>query len=194
MSSLSSDSEQDLDAQEIVTLTDPTGRSLDCYIENEINSNGEDYCLLRPVDLPIVILAWDDEDDENEVPETEMVEDPAELQAIFLDAKAVLAELELTLKDTGYIMTISGEIPPLEEDNILSLEIEDDDDSLLDPEELQQLTDFYHLEQHYSIYTPIAPYLFFAKVLSNDELEMMDLSDAKIQTLVDTLMLQNDES
>ena len=40
MSSPSFDSGRELDAQEIVTLTDSTGRSLDCYIENEVASEG----------------------------------------------------------------------------------------------------------------------------------------------------------
>lgn len=193
MSSPSFDSERELDAQEIVTLNDPTGRSLDCYIENEINSEGSDYYLLQPVDQPIVILAWDDDDDETEMPETEMVEDPEELAEIFLDAKAVLGELELTLQDTAYVMTIKGEIPPLEEEDILSLEIEDDDESRLEPEELQFLADFYHEEQHYSIYTPIDPYLFFAKATGDEELEMLDPSDPQVKTLVDALMIQDAE-
>lgn len=196
MSSPSFDSERELDAQEIVTLTDSSGRSLECYIENELHSEGTDYYLLQPVDLPIVILAWDDEDEDSDLPETEMVEDPEELAEIFLDAKAVLGERELTLKDTAYVMTISGEIPPLEDDDILTLEIEDDEDgegSGLEPEELQLLTDFYHLEQHYSIYTPIDPYLFFARSTGDDELEMMDPSDPKVKELVDLLIIQDDE-
>ncbi|WP_041765599.1 DUF3727 domain-containing protein [[Leptolyngbya] sp. PCC 7376] len=193
MSSPSFDSGRELDAQEIVTLTDSTGRSLDCYVENEVASDGVDYVLLQPVDLPIVILAWDDDEEDAEIPETEMVEDPEELAEIFLDAKAVLSERELTLKDTAYVMTISGEIPPLQEEDILSLEIEDDEESRLEPEELQLLTDFYHLEQHYSIYTPIDPYLFFAHTTANDELEMLDLSDPKVKNLVDLLIIQDDE-
>lgn len=194
MSSPSFDSERELDAQDIVTLTDSTGRSLDCYIENDVVFEGAEYYLLQPVDLPIVILAWDDDAADSDLPETEMVEDPEELDEIFLDAKAVLAELELTLKDTAYVMTISGEIPPLQEEDILTLEIEDDEQSRLEPEELQLLTDFYHLEQHYSIYTPIDPYLFFAKCTDDDELEMLDLSDPKVKHLVDLLIIQDDES
>ncbi|NJN73037.1 MAG: DUF3727 domain-containing protein [Limnothrix sp. RL_2_0] len=193
MSSPSFDSGRELDAQEIVTLADSTGRSLDCYVENELSDNGSEYYLLQPVDLPIVVLAWDDDEQESEIPETEMVEDPEELQEIFLDAKAVLAELELTLKDSAYVMTISGEIPPLEDDAILTLEIEDDDESRLEPEELQLLTDFYHLEQHYSIYTPIDPYLFFAKSTADGALEMLDPSDPMIKDLVDTLIIQDDD-
>lgn len=193
MSSPSFDSEREPDAQDIVTLTDGTGRSLDCYIENEIHSDGADYYLLQPVDLPVVILAWDDDEDDDDLPETEMVEDPEELAEIFLDAKAVLEELELKLQDTAYVMTIKGEIPPLEEEDILSLEIEDDNDTRLEPEELQFLAEFYHLEQHYSIYTPIDPYLFFAKATGDDEIEMLDPSDPQVKNLVDVLMIQQED-
>ena len=193
MSSPSFDSGRELDAQEIVTLNDASGRSLDCYIENTVESEGSEYFLLQPVDLPIVILAWDDDAQDEDIPETEMVEDPEELEEIFLDAKAVLAELDLTLKDSAYVMTISGEIPPLTEEDILSLEIEDEQATRLEPEELQLLTDFYHLEQHYSIYTPIDPYLFFARSTADDEMEMLELSDPKVKDLVDLLIIQDDE-
>lgn len=193
MSSPSFDSGRELDAQEIVTLTDRSGRSLDCYIENEVVSEGIEYFLLQPVDLPVVILAWDDDEQDQEIPETEMVEDPEELADIFLDAKAVLAELDLSLKDSAYVMTISGEIPPLTEEDILSLEIEDEEETRLEPEELQLLTDFYHLEQHYSIYTPIDPYLFFARSTPDEELEMLELSDPKVKHLVDLLIIQDEE-
>ncbi|WP_236612450.1 hypothetical protein [Picosynechococcus sp. NKBG15041c] len=43
MSSPSFDSGQELDAQDIVTLTDAMGRSLDCYVENEITEDGVEY-------------------------------------------------------------------------------------------------------------------------------------------------------
>ena len=71
MSSPSYDSGRELDAQEIVTLKDVTGRSLDCYIENEVVSDGNTYFLLQPVDPPIVVLAWDDEEEETDIPETD---------------------------------------------------------------------------------------------------------------------------
>ncbi len=194
MSSSSFDSDRDLDAQEIVTLFDATGRSLDCYIENDVNVDGTTYYLLQPVDLPLVILAWDDDEETeaDDLPETEMVEDPEELAEIFLDAKAVLSERNLKLKNTAFVLTCSGEIPPLEEDDILSLEIEDYDQSRLEPEELQRLADFYHLEQHYTIYTPLEPLSFFARSTDQDELEMVPPEDPNIQTLVDTLMLEDD--
>ncbi|SMH56640.1 MULTISPECIES: DUF3727 domain-containing protein [Cyanophyceae] len=194
MSSPSFDSGRELDAQDIVTLTDAMGRSLDCYVENEITQDGTEYYFLMPVDQPVVILAWDeDEADESDLPETELVEDPEELAEIFPDAKAVLAEHDLILQDTAHVMTVRGELPPLEEDKILSLEIEDDDfeDEELEAEELQELARFYHLDQLYSIYTPLEPIPIFVKVTEDEEMEILEPGDPMIQSLVDTLLLQD---
>ena len=44
------------DDTEIVTIYDDEGRSLDCYIENEIEYTNIIYVLLMPVDLAIIIL------------------------------------------------------------------------------------------------------------------------------------------
>ena len=194
MSSPSFDSGRELDAQDIVTLTDAMGRSLDCYVENEITQDGTEYYFLMPVDQPVVILAWDEDEEETaELPETELVEDPEELAAIFPDAKAVLAELDLTLQDTAHVMTVRGELPPLEEDKILSLEIADDEieEDDLEAEELQELARFYHSDQLYSIYTPLEPIPIFVKVTEDEEMEILEPGDPMIQSLVDTLMLQD---
>ena len=50
--------------------------------------------------------------------------------------KAVLGELNLFLKHTGFMLSASGELPPLEEDNVISLELEEND-SDVDADELQ---------------------------------------------------------
>jgi len=79
--------------------------------------------LLVPVDTPVMILAWDEESEEEES-DAFLIEDSEEIERIFADAKAVLAELDLLLKSTAHTLTVSGELPPLEEDNVLSLEID----------------------------------------------------------------------
>jgi hypothetical protein len=195
MSSPSFDSGQELDAQDIVTLTDAMGRSLDCYVENEITEDEIEYYFLMPVDPQVVVLAWDeDEEDESDLPETELIDDPEQLAKIFPDAKAVLAEQDLTLQDTAYMMTVRGELPPLEEERILSLEIADEDieeGEESEEEELLELARFYHLDQLYSIYTPLDPLPIFVKVTGEDGMEILEPGDPMVQRLVDTFIPQD---
>ncbi len=172
MSSFEYSQESDSEDIERVTLTDENGDTLDCYVENAIEGNDGTYLLLMPVDVPVVILSWDKEDediednedteDSEEISNVVLLEDKVEIKEVFPDAKAVLAELDLTLKLTAFTLTVVGELPPIEDDGILSLELEADEPSL-DSEELQFLKDFYHQEQKYSIYTPLSPLLFLAK-------------------------------
>ena len=170
---------------EIVTLFDEAGRSLDCYIENSLDTEDSNYLLLMPVDSPVVILAWDEEDDDDS--EAVLIEDREELDWLFADAKAVLAELDLFLKPTAFTLTISGELPPLEEENILTLEL-DEIDKQLEAEELQFLASFYHKEQKYGVYTSLDPLLFVARSNSFGKLELLSPEDEQLQTILEELL------
>lgn len=173
-----------------VTLTDEDGRTLDCFVENALETDEGTYLLLMPVDIPIVIIAWDeDSEDEEEAVEAILLEDKEELDLIFPDAKAVLAELDLALKATAYTLTVSGELPPIEDDSILTLEL-DADDPALEPEELQFLTGFYHEDQKYSIYTPLAPLLFLAKYDKAGELELVSPEDEMMKPILEELLFE----
>jgi len=181
------------DEADIVTLLDEDGRALDCYIENGLETEGETYLLLMPVDIPIVIIAWDEEgEEESEGSEAILLEDKEELDLIFADAKAVLAELDLTLKSTAYTLTVSGELPAIEDEAILTLELDADDDSL-EPEELQLLTGFYHEDQKYSIYTPLAPLLFLAKYGDRGEVELVSPEDENMKPILEELLFEESE-
>lgn len=183
MSSFKFNPENDLDDEEKVTLTDEEGRILDCYVENSLESEDSTYLLLMPVDTPVVILAWDDEKEE-ESSDAILIEDSAELEQIFADAKAVLAELELTLKNTAYTLTASGELPPIEDDEVITLEIESEE------EELQFLASFYSEDQKYSIYTPLSPLLFLAKYNEKGDLELVSPDDGQMQPILEELLFE----
>ncbi|MFN9174778.1 MAG: DUF3727 domain-containing protein, partial [Synechocystis sp.] len=144
------------------------------------------YLLLMPVDIPVVIIAWEDED-EDEDSEAILLEDEEEIEAIFPDAKAVLAELDLSLKYTAYTLTVSGELPPIEDDDILTLEIEDGDETL-EPEELQFLASFYHQDQRYGIYKSLAPLLFLAKAISETEVELVHPENDELNHILEELL------
>ena len=191
MSSFLYNSDNEPEEAESVTLLDDKGRSLDCYVENSLEMDDHAYLLLMPVDIPVVLIAWDEESGEEEEDlEAVLLEDYEEIGRIFEDAKAVLAELDLSLKYTAYTLTVSGELPPIEDDDILTLELESDDEAL-EPEELQFLTDFYHEEQHYSIYTPLAPLLFLAKSHPNGKVELVSPEDEQTQQILEELLFED---
>lgn len=167
-------------SNEFVTLTDESGRQLNCSVEHSLDVEGSQYLLLMPVDTPVEIVAWDDEEDEESTDAT-LLEDDAEIDLIFSDAQAVLAEQNLALKRTAFTLTVSGEMPSVDdvdEDDILTIEIEDDDVKL-EPEELMFLASFYHEEQKYEVYTPLDPLLFPARRSKAGQAEL--LSPEEIQ-------------
>jgi Protein of unknown function (DUF3727)/Protein of unknown function (DUF1292) len=164
----SSPQSDDFDDAELVSLTDEAGRELPCYIERELELDGKTYLLLLPVNAPIEIFAWDEDDD---ITELISVEEEEEISRIFADAHAVLSEQNLTLKRTAFTLSAIGELPPLDPTEVVTIEIDEDDDSL-EPEEFQILARFYNEEQEYAICTPVDPLLFFG---STDEAGVVSL-------------------
>jgi hypothetical protein len=152
-----------------ITLMDEKERSLECYIEHSLSVDGQEYFLLLPVDSPVEIFAWQGEDEEEEAI---LVEDDEIIEQIFTTAQAVLSEQNLVLKNTAYALTVSGELPPVEESELFTLEIEDEGEDL-EPEQLQLLASFYHDEQEYAIYTPLDPLLFFARISKSGKAELL---------------------
>lgn len=170
--------------EETLTIVDENGRSLNCYIEQSIEVDGMTYLLLIPIDIPVVIMSWD----KDEI-EATMLEDDSEIELIFANAKAVLAEQDLYLHHTAYTLTATGELPPIEEDQILTLDI-DDEDSQLESEELQLLASFYYTEQKYCIYTPLTPLLFFARYNLNNQLELVSPEQENLLPILEELLFE----
>lgn len=172
-------SDENIPEPEATILTDEQGRSIECTIESSFSIDGEEYILLLPVDTPVEILTWsDDEDEEVAVP----VESEAVIDSIFPTAKVVLEEQNLTLKRTAVTLTVAGELPE---------EIFDNDDAdgngsgvgdEEDYEEMLMLTTFYHEEKEYGIYTPLDPFFILARrnhkgepqLLSSEELDKIE--------------------
>ncbi len=176
---------------ESVTLTDEDGRSLLCYVENSLEEREQlTYLLLRPVDSPVTIVTFVENNDRDEdVSEVITIEESIEIKKIFADAKAVLAELELSLHNTAYTLTVSGELPPLEEEQIVSLEL-DEENSQLESEELQFLASFYHDRQQYKIYTPLSPLLFLASCDGSGKLHLVSPEDGQMQPILEELLFE----
>lgn len=130
--------------------------------------------------------------DETEDAEAILLEDQEEISGIFADAKAVLAELDLSLKYTAYTLTVSGELPPIEDEDILTLEIEGNDPAgEMEEEELQFLASFYHEEERYSIYTPLAPLLFLAKAISETQIELVHPDNDELKHILEELLFED---
>lgn len=173
-----------------VTLTDEVGRSLNCYIEQSLEVEGSEYLLLLPIDAPVEIVVWnEDEDEDEEEVDATLLEDDDEIDSIFSDAQAVLAEQNLTLKRTAFTLTVAGELPSVnDEDEILTIEMEENDVEL-EPEQFQLLASFYHEEQEYGIYTPLDPLLFFAQKNKAGQPELLSPEEfKKVQPLLEELL------
>lgn len=153
-----------------IRLSDEQGRSLECYVEHSLFVDEQEYVLLMPVDSPVEIFAWQGDDEEEEAV---LVEDDDLIDEIFDTAQAVLSEQNLSLKNTAYALTVAGELPPVEETELFTLEIDDEDATDLEPEKLQLLATFFHQEQEYAVYTPLDPLLFFARVGANGTYELL---------------------
>ena len=165
-----------------VTLTDEAGRSLECYIERSLLVEDQEYVLLLPVDSAIEIFAWQTDGEEEEAIQ---VEDEETIDQIFDIALAVLAEQNLILKRTAFALTVAGELPPVEDTELFTLEIEDEGADI-EPEQLQLLASFYNEEQEYAIYTPLDPLLFFARLTSSGKPELLSPEEfEKVQPLLE---------
>ncbi len=166
-----------------ITLTDEKGRSLECYVEHSLTVDEQEYVLLLPVDSPIEIFAWEGDEDNEEAVLVEF--DDAIIDDIFATAQAVLAEQNLVLKQTAYALTVAGDLPPVEESELFTLEIEDEAADL-EPEQLQLLANFYHEDQEYAIYTPLDPLLFIAKITKTGEPVLLSPEEfRKVQPLLE---------
>ena len=158
MPNLNHNSNQPSDFQQgqaIVTLADEEGHTLPCYVEKSLtlSDSGQEYLLLLPIAAPIEIFSWQEGDDDLLMD----IEDD-EIDALFPSARAVLAELDLTLQRSAYTLTAVGDIPDADDDSCFALEVDNDGAT----DNFQMLAQFYHGEQRYVACTPLEPLLFFA--------------------------------
>ena len=154
-------------------VKDREGRQLICYLEHSLEIDGQEYVLLLPVDFPVEIFAWPEDDDRNEpVP----IESDAEIDELFDLAKAVLAEQNLTLKRTAVTLTVAGKLSHWHEKEQSVEEIDPD------REEFQLLASFYYEQQEYDVYMPLDPLFILAQIdeagnpqlLSTEEFEKIE--------------------
>jgi hypothetical protein len=155
-----------------LVLTDDLGRFLPCQEEQSFRLNGRDYLLLLPIDVPIEIFVWQTDDDGDGEVLVDIEDD--EIDQVFLTAKAVLAEQNLTLQRTAITLTASGELPDIQEGDELTLEIDELDDAGHPiTEDFQVLATCFHQEEEYTLCTPLNPLLIFARRNQKGDLEVV---------------------
>ncbi|MCI3281713.1 DUF3727 domain-containing protein [Synechococcus sp. PCC 6717] len=166
--------EDDFDRElEQIRLYDEQGRFLNCYIEFRLTVQDEVYALLRPVDYPVEIFAVIAEADDEE---TLVPLDEEEIDQVFDTARAILEEQNLTLKRTALTLTVAGDLPDLDEEDILSVEVDAEDDVTI--EEYQPLgSSFFSGVREYSVYTPLSPTLYVARLVPGKEPELLSPQD-----------------
>jgi len=170
--------ENDHGYESYLTLTDEQNRTLDCYVEHTLNVDEQEYVLLLPVDSPIEIFAYGDDE------EAFLVEDDDILEEIFSNAEAVLQEHDLVLKNTAYALTVAGELPPEDESKICTLKMDNSEE-----DQLLEIATFSHNDQQYAIYTPLDPLLFFARINKNGEPELLSPEEfSKFQPLLEEFL------
>jgi len=163
---------------EIVVLEDESGRSLPCFVEHSIEIDDQEYVLLMPIHNPIEIFAWDEGDDDEET----LLDIPdEELDEVFPTARAVLAEQDMSLERTALTLTATGDLPQPDDDALITLDLAEDEEDDMAPEQLQLLADFYYNEQKYSICTPTDPLLIFASLQDDGKPKL--LSPEEFQTM-----------
>ncbi|MCS6813953.1 MAG: DUF3727 domain-containing protein [Cyanobacteria bacterium] len=140
-----------------ITLSDSAGRSLECYVEQEIDIDNETYLLLLPVDYPVEFIQWTGDDDDEEAV---LVEEDADIDRLFPIAKAVLEEQNLILKRTAAILTVEGDLPDPDDDED-DVDAEDTEDM---GSRVQLLANFYVEDQEYGICTPLDPFFIPARL------------------------------
>ncbi len=171
---------------EVVSLKDEQGRSLSCSVEKVIEVEGNKYLILQPIGTCVQIFAWEEEGEESVL--NDLADD--EIDLVFPTAQAVLAELNLNLQRTAFALTVEGELPEPEEEDIFTLDGDEDN-----YEELQELTNFYYKDREYSIFAPLEPILFFAKYNQANELEMLNEEELEnLQLYLEAILIDEEEN
>ena len=156
-----------------IALKDNSGQPLMCQIEETFDIEGHQYALLLPIDTPVEIFMWE----EDEASETDSLADVDinELGALFPTARAVLAEQDLLLQRTAITLTVAGEIPDPEVDDCFTLEIGDEDAETDEAasEEFQMLATFFHDNVEYTVCTPVDPLLLFAQITAAGDAQVV---------------------
>ncbi len=133
-------------------------RTLECEVLRQFSLEGTNYALVVPVMHPVQVLCWE-EDEEDEERDALVDPDAEELAAALPVAQSVLEELNLKLNQSAYVLTVQGEIPEPDEEDIIEITNEEDE-----VEEYQLLATFFHDDLQYGVFALLDPLLLFVVI------------------------------
>ncbi|HEY9889830.1 MAG TPA: DUF3727 domain-containing protein [Candidatus Obscuribacterales bacterium] len=155
-----------------ISIKDESGRSLLCQVEQTFEIEGRQYALLLPLDTPVEIFAW--EEDESGETDSLVDIDESDIEQLLPTARAVLAEQDLILQRSAVTLTVVGEIPEPDDEDCFTLELGDlNSDGETDSEEFQTLATFFHDDVEYTVCTPVDPLLLFAEISAEGDARMI---------------------
>jgi hypothetical protein len=158
---------------EILTLSDNAGRSLTCELVTELEVDGGQYGLVVPQATPVRLMVWEEAEDEDAEEDALLADlDDEEIDRVFQTAKAVLAEQNLKLVDSAYLLIVEGEVPNAEDAEVYS--IADDEDGEEMEEEYQLLEEFFFEDRRYGIFTPLDPVMLFVEMPNDGAPRVLD--------------------
>lgn len=150
----------------LATIIDPeNNRPLECVIRRVVrNGKGDEYLLLYPADMPVMILK------SMNVEGWTSVEDDV-LERILPAAAYALAKVHMHLVHSGFCYTARGGFMYMEED-VFDVRTDGGEDTDGLPGQGVEITCFHVDGEHYMIYTPTDPVLFVALKDCNGNLQI----------------------
>ena len=174
------DSKQSRYEAPTILLKDSNDNELFCYLEQIIDIDKKEYCLLTPVDTPVTLFKINEKD------EPELIEKIDKNEQILKNADAVLQEHDLKLIRSAVTLTVSGE---LEEPIYDDLE---EDELNEDSETYELLVNFNLFDEEYGLYVPLDPFFIVGRIEDNKALLIEDEEFDKIQPLIESELEKND--
>lgn len=158
---------------DLLTLKDDAGRALACELVTELEIDGTQYGLVIPQATPVRLMAWEGSEEESAEDALLADLDDDEIDRVFPTARAVLAEQNLKLVDSAYLLIIEGEVPNAEEAEVYSIADDEDEDGDVE-EEYQLLEEFFFEDRRYGIFTPLDPVMMFVELVDDGTPRVLD--------------------
>jgi len=167
----------------MIWIEDPKAEvPIRCYMESSTEIDGKRYALAHPVDIPVIIATCEDEEKGLDV-----IEDEAEIDALFSIAKDVLADEGFELKRTPYMLTVEEDDEAFDTDEMSDEEEMDmydedeDDEAEPDLDEIEDgaevLAKFFHAGRQYYVAEPLEPTFILARQVAGTRFALLDDSE-----------------
>nr|YP_002048774.1 hypothetical protein PCC_0112 [Paulinella chromatophora]ACB42564.1 hypothetical protein PCC_0112 [Paulinella chromatophora] len=143
-----------------VVVSDSQGRELLCFLEHRIPFEDESYALLTPVNTPVCLFLFKEEDDPELIDTLNHSKySQAMLAPILSIADVVLSEHDLTLIRSAVSLTVKGELDDRDRDDL-----EEDTDAEDEAETYELLVSFMVGADEYGLYIPLDPFFIVARL------------------------------